>query len=582
MSTTPRLRLLPIAAAAALTLAFGGGGVALATTPAPDASTATIVATTETPEEVVEAPAEAPIDTPEETVPEDASSEPATEAAPESADEPVTDTSEEAPAEDSQAPADEAVTEEPQADTPAETSEEPVDVVDETPVTDPAPVTQTASLSVSCERDSKGALTGFQEVVASYGNASSPEENTFIPSESKDGGAFFELTEYVRTVLAGGTDSVNWYYGYDYDANEVVVEVASDGVVLDSLTVDPDGCVAPADKVEYGTWVDGMSDCETGTVEQARTVTTTPYVFTYGEWVLDTENATVTTGSQTRDMTEEELAKCEGPPVEADNTFTAVADQCDDTTSPTGTGSITGTATNTDDGSDKSVDLSVEVRDIANEVVAEQSLGAVADGVTVPFVFEGLYLASYTVEFFEAGKSVKEIPVDVPMCEIVQPELAPVVAVGEKCYANFTNPVDNPESVKVPYGSFDNDEPDGTIEVKPGETVKVETTRAQLDFIAYGSESYAYAGSGSVKVDQECGVTPTPKPPVPPKVDDPRQPPFVAPQPMPVTTTVKMGPQVETDDARNGIVILLLGATGVAALAVFGLRRRPVAVNRRG
>jgi hypothetical protein len=579
MSPKP-LRLWPVAAAAALALAIGSGGVATATTPTPDTSTATIVATTETPEEVVEAPAEPVNDTPEETIPEaapeDVSSEPATEADPESApEEPTNDTSEES--------ATEAVTEEPKADTsPAATSEPATKAAPETPVTEEVTVTQTGTITVTCERDNEGILTGFWTATADSDNSSSSEENEFIPSESKDGGEFFELTDYTRTVPAGETATVTWNYGRDYDANEVVLNFTSDGVVLSTTKFKPNGCTQPDDKVTYGKWIDGEANCETGKVAQTRTVTTTPHVFVGTEWVLDPENASVTTEPGSRDMSKEELAKCEGPPVEADNTFTAVADRCDDTTSPTGTGSITGTATNTDDETDKSVDLSVEVRDITNEVVAEQSLGAVADGVTVPFVFEGLYLASYTIEFFEAGKSVKEIPVDVPMCEIVQPELAPVVAVGEKCYANFTNPVDNPESVKVPYGSFDNDEPDGTIEVKPGETVKVETTRAQLDFIAYGSESYAYAGSGSVKVDQECGVTPTPKPPVPPKVDDPRQPPFVAPQPMPVTTTVKMGPQVETDDARNGIVILLLGATGVAALAVFGLRRRPVAVNRRG
>ena len=71
----------------------------------------------------------------------------------------------------------------------------------------------------------------------------------------------------------------------------------------------------PEPAVTYGNWVDvaGSSSCEAGTVEQTRPVTTTDWVASFGEWIKG--DPVVTTESQTRPMTDDELADCQ-PPVD--------------------------------------------------------------------------------------------------------------------------------------------------------------------------------------------------------------------------------------------------------------------------
>lgn len=68
----------------------------------------------------------------------------------------------------------------------------------------------------------------------------------------------------------------------------------------------------PPPDIVRGDWVDGAKSCPTGTVEQTRTVTSTPKVLNAlgTAWVLDPAHAVTTTETQTRAMTDAEKAAC--------------------------------------------------------------------------------------------------------------------------------------------------------------------------------------------------------------------------------------------------------------------------------
>lgn len=65
-------------------------------------------------------------------------------------------------------------------------------------------------------------------------------------------------------------------------------------------------------------WVDGEIVCDATSVEQSRTVTTTPYVFVEGdnggEWVLDVDGAVSETETRTRELDDLEIITCPLPP----------------------------------------------------------------------------------------------------------------------------------------------------------------------------------------------------------------------------------------------------------------------------
>ena len=66
----------------------------------------------------------------------------------------------------------------------------------------------------------------------------------------------------------------------------------------------------PDDEITRTEWVDGTWECGDTTVEQTRTVTTTPYVLVDNAWQLDEANAVTTTETRTRALTADELATC--------------------------------------------------------------------------------------------------------------------------------------------------------------------------------------------------------------------------------------------------------------------------------
>ena len=66
----------------------------------------------------------------------------------------------------------------------------------------------------------------------------------------------------------------------------------------------------PAAKVTTTAWVDGTWGCDATTVAQTRTVTTTPYTWGDGQWVLDTAKTTTVTETQTRTLSSSEETVC--------------------------------------------------------------------------------------------------------------------------------------------------------------------------------------------------------------------------------------------------------------------------------
>jgi hypothetical protein len=74
------------------------------------------------------------------------------------------------------------------------------------------------------------------------------------------------------------------------------------------------GCEQPDGAVTYGAWSNGSYTCGDENVIQTRTKTVTPYKWNGTTWVLDAANATVTTETQTRLPTSDELMNCTTKP----------------------------------------------------------------------------------------------------------------------------------------------------------------------------------------------------------------------------------------------------------------------------
>jgi hypothetical protein len=157
------------------------------------------------------------------------------------------------------------------------------------------------------------------------------------------------------------------------------------------------------------------------------------------------------------------------------------------------------------------------------------------------------------------------------------------VTIAPACgYVSVTNPKSNP-TVTVYYGSFDQMEPDGTVDVKPGKTVKIKTTRTSLDGMVW-ADGYEALVFENVKVEQNCTTTP-------PK--HPHHPPVVTPHP-PVNhhhTTWTPPTKQRTSGGNTGIDTVAisqmatpslgksLGTAGVALVLILGfglaMWRRP-------
>ncbi|MHB1491184.1 MAG: hypothetical protein ACYCTH_11935, partial [Cellulomonas sp.] len=88
---------------------------------------------------------------------------------------------------------------------------------------------------------------------------------------------------------------------------------SSGGTATMTVTVKPasDCSVSqPGAKVTTTAWVDGTWGCDATTVEQTRTVTTTPYIWGDGQWVLDAAKTTTVTETQTRNLSTSEETVC--------------------------------------------------------------------------------------------------------------------------------------------------------------------------------------------------------------------------------------------------------------------------------
>ncbi len=108
-------------------------------------------------------------------------------------------------------------------------------------------------------------------------------------------GTYFKDGQILSFVLAVSTDA-NTGQGETYTG---------------TLTC-PEKISPPDPQVVTSDWKDGTIVCDTTTVEQTRTVTTTPYVWDSNTltWVLDTANAVVTTETRTRPLSKSEQTTC--------------------------------------------------------------------------------------------------------------------------------------------------------------------------------------------------------------------------------------------------------------------------------
>lgn len=132
-----------------------------------------------------------------------------------------------------------------------------------------------------------------------------------------------------RTVEQSRTKSVTTYT-WDETKREWVAKTTTttESQTRDMTADEIKVCAGdkPDDKVVKSEWVDGDKSCESKTVTQTRTVTTTPYVYDaeQGKWVLG--SPVVKTETQTRDMTEAEAEACTATSDET--TTTATSPEC--------------------------------------------------------------------------------------------------------------------------------------------------------------------------------------------------------------------------------------------------------------
>ena len=280
---------------------------------------------------------------------------------------------------------------------------------------------------------------------------------------------------------------------------------------------------------------------------------------------------------------------------EAPNTYMASASSCDDLNSPEPTGEIETSFTNTDDETDQSVELSVRLVNEFYGAGDSQSFGSVEDGATSKTItLQGAVVGVNTIEFLDtAGQVVHEEQVFVDACEFTEPEMGDLKVNGGCGFVLVTNEED--ADAEFLYGSFDKASPDGQVSVPAGKTVKVETSRRQLDYLAF-FDNGKFAEGENVSVKQDCGGN---NPGGPDQPNGPNNPgtsgspsnpgssnPPTWHQPT-VSTTGGGTPSSGTNtpgfadtgapapsSTDKGWLLVLLGSSGLVAVAVF--RRRVV------
>jgi hypothetical protein len=136
-------------------------------------------------------------------------------------------------------------------------------------------------------------------------------------------------------------------------------------------------------------------------------------------------------------------------------------------------------------------------------------------------------------------------------------------------YVSVTNPKTNP-TVEVPYGDFNQGEPDGVVTVKPGQTVKIMTTRTSLDGMVYadGYESLVFE---NVAVKQNCSATPPPTSHKPPVKVTPKPAPAKVTHWTPPTKQRGIGANTGIDDNASASQAFSFNSNMGIAAAVFAL-----------
>lgn len=141
-------------------------------------------------------------------------------------------------------------------------------------------------------------------------------------------GASFNQTYPLGDQYAAHTYEVkvNAWDGKQYDLDK--------SGSLDACKTDP---AQPPAQVTDTDWVDGTAVCGDTTIAQTRTETTTPYVLVDHEWVLDSDHATSVTQTQTRPLSDAELAALQqscAPPIPEPQQCTSTGSWYSEDTAP--------------------------------------------------------------------------------------------------------------------------------------------------------------------------------------------------------------------------------------------------------
>lgn len=172
------------------------------------------------------------------------------------------------------------------------------------------------------------------QVTATFSNGQKPKNNAVVmrprdckPDQPADKVEFGEWQDgagdcETKMVAQTRTKTVTPFV-YDAQSNTWVPgtsTVTEESQTRPMTDAELDACAGPQpeDKVEHGEWIDGEWKCGDTTVEQKRTVTTTPYVLVDHVWVEG--EPVVTEETQTRELSGDEQYPCPTePPVTTTN-----------------------------------------------------------------------------------------------------------------------------------------------------------------------------------------------------------------------------------------------------------------------
>ncbi|MDY0910335.1 hypothetical protein [Microbacterium sp. CFBP9034] len=127
-----------------------------------------------------------------------------------------------------------------------------------------------------------------------------PADETSVLSFKNDCATTIVITTTTTTTIPYVWDGKSWVAGESFDTVTTAERPMTAAEKRD--------CPLPDTKVEYDSWVDGEWKCGDTQVTQTREVTTT--VYEYDEQATPTVKSSVAIETQTRDLTQAEIAEC--------------------------------------------------------------------------------------------------------------------------------------------------------------------------------------------------------------------------------------------------------------------------------